>query len=345
VLGVLLGHHPIPEEWLPIGDDALDRYRLENSCSVNVNQLRRVALRGILEFSLDYTEKTVTRTKSTGSVVSRSNEGKLDQMMYSVAVAETDADTAFMLAVGLPVFYGHSLQGISCMMADGSNVLQGALETFAGKHTKRGITRSCFFHAVLQTYTTMYRLRDDDDDGGHGPMVKAWLRDILFCAQDPDEHRRCCSELILWTQAPAQQAVNPFWSELLLWVEHVLKGEKKLGNAFVPPGMITMYTQAGYNEADNNRFKANQGRQMATSLEMLGRQMGAMGRAAERTKVRCPATLNGEQWSRLLLIEAAKCQFPNFTLSRCLSTRCLSTRWRLSECTVLTFSWPKCHQH
>ena len=285
MLGVLLGHHPIPEEWLPIGDDALDRCRLENCCSVNVNQMQRATLGGIVEFSLDYTEKTVNRSKSTGSVVSRSNEGKLDQLLYSVAVAETDADTGFMLAVGLPVFYGQSLQGISCMMADGSNVLQRALETFAVKHTWRGITRSCFFHALLQTHTTMHRLRDDDDDGGHGPMAKAWLRDIRFCAQDPDEHRRCCAELILWIQAPAQQAVNPFWSELLLWVEHVLRGEKKLGNAFVPPGMITMYTQAGYNEADNNRFKANQGREMATSLLMLGTQMGAMGQAAERTKV------------------------------------------------------------
>ena len=285
MLGILLGHHSIPEEWLPIGDDALDLARLENCCSVNVDQMQRVASGGIVEFSLDYTEKTVNRSKSTGSVVSRSNEGKLDQLLYSVAVAETDADTAFMLTVGLPVFYGRSLQGISCMMADGSNVLQRALETFAVKHTNQGITRSCFFHAVLQTYTTMYRLRDDGDDGGHGPMAKAWLRDILFCAQDSEDHRRCCSELILWTQAPAQQAVNPHWSELLLWVEHVLKGEQKLGNAFVPPGMITMYTQAGYNEADNNRFKANQGRQMATSLAMLGKQMGAMGQAAERSKV------------------------------------------------------------
>jgi len=335
VLHVVLGTCPIPEEWLPLGDGALDRYRLENSCTVNVDQLKRVARGGITEFSVDYTEKTVTRSKSVGSVLSIDNEGHLDQMLYSVACAESGPDTTFMIQVALPTYYGAVLQGVTTLMADGSDVLQKALVAFASKFTQCGLARGCFFHGVLQKYTTMYCLRDDDDDGGHGPMAKSWLRDILFCAQTPDEHRACCSELVIWIQAPAQQVSNPFWSELLLWVEHVLKDERKLGNAFVPGGIVTMYTQSGYNEADNNRFKAAQGRQMATSLEMLGTQMGAMGQAAERKKVRAPRTT---VWCLLTIFN-----MHTGTLL-CTSVKCNLTRCHQPRCSLRNCTWAKCTQ-
>ena len=246
--------------------------------------MARVANGGLLELSIDYTAKTVQKSRSTGSVVTLDGEGQLATMMYSVAVSESDDDTAFIVWC-LALVYMLELRGLARVTSDGSGVLQRALAVLVSRYAPTARVMLCFFHAFLQSYTKMYKPQLDKDDGGVGPMAKSWLRDILFCARTPSEHRACAAELKAWLRDAKQTRANPYIQELLAWIEHVLKDEAKLGNAFMPIRLCHLGTQSGHNESDNNALKAEQGRLMARNLEALGTNMGGLLKRREAKKV------------------------------------------------------------